>query len=240
MQNSYQTHHGFNNRVKELEVWKKKETSLRNDKLLKRRFTRPSSAPIKQSSGNGSELKLEKPHSPRSKPRVVSAKVQRRRTGYEGGQIRPRPSSAHVGKLSSKDARRNHAAAKVLKDGFLFKEKPPPPLPAASREKQKRREERGGSNQENNSKSLTLPLNKEEELVASEECLEVFARLQGKGIEVSMDTIKRGLMAPARRAGEYQLTGLSPGSNLLSRPENWLTEEHARVQIWENVLKNSE
>ena len=30
---------------------------------------------------------------------------------------------------SSKDARRSRAAAKVLKDGFLFKEKPPPPLP---------------------------------------------------------------------------------------------------------------
>lgn len=27
---------------------------------------------------------------------------------------------------------------------------------------------------------------------------------------------------------------------LLSRPENWLTEEHARVQIWENVLSKCE
>lgn len=33
---------------------------------------------------------------------------------------------------SSKDARRSRAAAKVLKDGFLFKEKPPPPLPAGN------------------------------------------------------------------------------------------------------------
>lgn len=227
--------------ITESRNWKSgtKETSLKSDKLLKHRFTRPSSAPIKQSSGNGNELKLEKPHSPRSKPRVMSAKVQRKRTGSEGGQTRSRPSSAHVGKLSAKDARRNRAAAKVLKDGFLFKEKPPPPLPAASREQQKRREEKRGSKLDNNSKSLTLPLNKEEEIVASEECLEVFARLQEKGIDVSMDTIKRGLMAPARRAGDYQVTGLSLGSNLLSRPENWLADEHARVQIWENALKNS-
>jgi len=31
----------------------------------------------------------------------------------------------------------------------------------------------------------------EDEVVASEECHEVFARLQEKGINVSMDTIKR-------------------------------------------------
>ena len=36
---------------------------------------------------------------------------------------------------SSKDARRSRAAAKVLKDGFLFKEKPPPPLPAGIKHK---------------------------------------------------------------------------------------------------------
>lgn len=30
---------------------------------------------------------------------------------------------------SSKDARRNRAAVKVLKEGYLFKERPPPPLP---------------------------------------------------------------------------------------------------------------
>ncbi|RMX37170.1 hypothetical protein pdam_00010696, partial [Pocillopora damicornis] len=213
-----------------------KETSLKNDKLLKHRVTRPSSAPLKRSSGNGDILRLEKPHSPGSKPRAMSAKGQRKRTGSEGGQTRSRPSSAHVGKLSSKDARRSRAAAKVLKDGFLFKEKPPPPLPAASKESQKRREEHGRSKQDNNNKSLTLPWNKEEEIVASEECHEVFARLQEKGIDVSMDTIKRGLMAPARRAGDYQVTGLSLSSNLLSRPENWLTEEHARVQIWEKAL----
>ena len=26
---------------------------------------------------------------------------------------------------------------------------------------------------------------------------------------------------------------------LLSRPENWLPEEHARVQVWDNVLSKS-
>lgn len=36
-----------------------------------------------------------------------------------------------------------------------------------------------------------LKCQEEDEVVASEECHEVFARLQGKGIDVSMDTIKR-------------------------------------------------
>lgn len=36
-----------------------------------------------------------------------------------------------------------------------------------------------------------LKCQEEDEVVASEECNEVFARLQEKGIDVSMDTIKR-------------------------------------------------
>lgn len=75
--------------------------------------------------------------------------------------------------------------------------------------------------------------------MASEECQEVFARLQKKGIEVSMDTIKRGLMAPARKANDYSMASFGKTSGLLSRPENWLPEEHARVQVWDNVLKGS-
>lgn len=37
----------------------------------------------------------------------------------------------------------------------------------------------------------TFSLKEKDEVVASEECQEVFARLQKKGIEVSMETIKR-------------------------------------------------
>ena len=39
--------------------------------------------------------------------------------------------------------------------------------------------------------NLCLKCQREDEVVASEECLEVFARLQEKGIDISMDTIKR-------------------------------------------------
>ena len=40
-------------------------------------------------------------------------------------------------------------------------------------------------------KIYTFLLKEKDEVVASEECQEVFARLQEKGIEVSMETIKR-------------------------------------------------
>ena len=35
--------------------------------------------------------------------------------------------------FSGNDARRNRAAVKVLKEGYLFKERPPPPLPPGER-----------------------------------------------------------------------------------------------------------
>jgi len=216
-----------------------KQTSSGSEKLLKSRPTRPSSAPIKRTPER-SESTAERPKSPRRKPRATSATVRRERTVSEGAHGRPRPSSAHVGRLSSKDARRSRAAAKVLKEGFLFKERPPPPLPPGSKERQQKREENGTVKEQNNN-SATLSWNKDEdEVVASEECHEVFARLQEKGIDVSMDTIKRGLMAPARKANDYSLAAMGSSSGLLSRPENWLPEEHARVQIWENVLSKYE
>ncbi|XP_074621777.1 uncharacterized protein LOC141880222 isoform X1 [Acropora palmata] len=212
-----------------------RETSSRSEKLLKNRSSRPSSAPMKRSSISN-ENEIQRPKSPRRKPRVMSARVQRKKSGTDGTQIRPRPSSAHVGSSSSKDARRNRAAVKVLKEGYLFKERPPPPLPPEPRERQQNKQK--GNEDEDDKKAASFTMD-EGCVVASEECEQVYARLQEKGIGVSMETIKRGLMPPARKASDLNLAFMGTSSGLLSKPETWLPEEYARVQIWNNVLKSS-
>ncbi|XP_068726725.1 uncharacterized protein [Montipora capricornis] len=216
-----------------------REKSTRNERLLKSRSARPSSAPMRRSSISN-EHEVQRPKSPSRKPRAMSAIVQRKRTGSHGAPIRPRPLSAHVGSMSSKDARRNRAAVKVLKEGYLLKERPPPPLPPGSREQDKNTERKGNEKEDNNNLKKTPSSDKEEhDVVASEECRDVYARLQERGIKVSMDTIKRGLMPPARKANDYSLAIMGTSSGLLSRPENWLPEEHARIKIWNSVLKGS-
>lgn len=122
----------------------------------------------------------------------------------------------------------------------MLKERPPPPLPPGSREQEKNTERKGNEKEDNNNLKKTPSSDKEEDdVVASEECREVYARLQERGIDVSMDTIKRGLMPPARKANDYSLAIMGTSSGLLSRPENWLPEEHARIKIWNSVLKGS-
>lgn len=51
------------------------------------------------------------------------------------------------------------------------------------------------------------------------------------------------LLSPLRDNTYYNLASnilFSLVPRLLSRPENWLPEEHARVQIWDNVLSKCE
>ncbi|XP_031568931.1 uncharacterized protein LOC116303516 [Actinia tenebrosa] len=184
-------------------------------KLLKQRPSRPSSAPIKREVPLSTQTV---PTPPRS--RITSA--QHNRSGSEGSR-RVRPVSAHIKRPSAKENRRVRERIHA----------PIPPDPRVKRKKENKKDQ-------SEHKDMGFVWGPgEDDVAASEECEEVYAKFKEKGINISMQTVKRGLMAPARRASENCMASfsMSSSSGLLSRPETWLPEEYARVKIWDDVLK---
>ncbi|XP_048587327.1 uncharacterized protein LOC116611688 isoform X3 [Nematostella vectensis] len=193
------------------------KTDVTKEKLLKQRLSRPSSAPIRRA-------QAERPRSPPSPTRSRITSAMHKRSGSEGAR-RPRPVSAHIRRPSSKETRR-----RVAQDDN--RTRPGSGITSRSNFSMKAADL--------SSQDLGFVWGADDDgIAASEECEDVYNRFKEKGIAISMETVKRGLMPPARRASESCMTTLafSTSSGLLSRPETWMPEEYARIKKWDRVLK---
>ncbi|XP_019615821.1 PREDICTED: serine/arginine repetitive matrix protein 1-like isoform X1 [Branchiostoma belcheri] len=151
----------------------------------------------------------------------------------------PKPSTAEL--------RRNRAAVKALKAGTLCKEKayiaPSPPVQAVKPivRKTNRRKDSSSSDEELVEKMLLARQEdvNETNTPRTAECKDIYDRLQEKGVVVSMDTIKKGLIPPEEKTFSECTSKLPTNTttSLLSSPEVWLSTEFKRLRLAEKAVE---
>ncbi|XP_078605784.1 uncharacterized protein LOC144878735 isoform X2 [Branchiostoma floridae x Branchiostoma japonicum] len=150
----------------------------------------------------------------------------------------PKPSVAEL--------RRNRAAVKALKAGTLCKEKayiaPSPPVQAVKPIVRKTRRKDSSSSDEELVEKMLLA--RQEDVNGTDtprtaECRDIYDRLQEKGVVVSMDTIKKGLIPPEEKTFSECSSKLPTNStsSLLSSPEVWLSTEFKRLRLAEKAVE---
>ncbi|CAH1272205.1 Hypp4787 [Branchiostoma lanceolatum] len=150
-------------------------------------------------------------------------------------------------KASVAELRRNRAAVKALKAGTLCKEKayiaPSPPVQAVKPiiRKTTRRKDSSSSDEELVEKMLLARQEdvNEANTPRTAECKDIYDRLQEKGVVVSMDTIKKGLIPPEEKTFSECSSKLptNTATSLLSSPEVWLSTEFKRLRLAEKAVE---
>ncbi|XP_077987131.1 uncharacterized protein LOC144441435 [Glandiceps talaboti] len=207
---------------------------------------RPFSAPHRRV--HDGSRKSPRPHSPRkikTRPRSASNTAT---VANEKCSRANRPQSAKAvmtpNKISFSEHKRNKEAVKALKDGSLYKGKPPPEVvrepesmmvkPYLGKQKDEKVKKKKKWVYETNDAMIMDDADEFEMQNLHEALLE-------KGVNVSVHTLKKGLMPP-REKGYTECVSQLPSSSatsLLNHPEEWLGEVFTKYKLAEKALEKA-